>query len=35
MYYEWDAQKDGQNFQKHGLFLADGVAALEDPNAEF
>ena len=35
MYYEWDSRKDHQNRQKHGLSLADGVAALEDPDAEF
>lgn len=35
MHYEWNSQKDAENFRKHGLFLADGVAALEDPDARF
>jgi uncharacterized DUF497 family protein len=35
MYYEWHWQKERENLQKHGLSLAEGVSALEDPNAEF
>lgn len=35
MYYEWDSRKDSQNLKHHGLSLAEGVAALEDPNAQF
>jgi uncharacterized protein len=34
MTYEWDLRKDGQNRGKHGLSLADGIPALEDPDAE-
>lgn len=34
MHYEWDSRKDAENRRKHGLSLADGVAALEDPNAQ-
>jgi uncharacterized DUF497 family protein len=30
MYYEWHWQKESENLQKHGLSLADGVAALEE-----
>jgi len=33
MYYEWDARKDSENYRKHGISLADGVAALEDSEA--
>jgi len=35
MDYEWDSRKDAENFRKHGLFLADAVQALEDPEATF
>jgi uncharacterized protein len=35
MFYEWDTRKEKENFQKHGLSLADGISALEDPDAEF
>jgi len=34
MEYEWDDRKDAVNRGKHGLTLADGIPALEDPNAE-
>jgi len=34
MDYEWDAAKDRENRVKHGLALADGIPALEDPFAE-
>jgi uncharacterized protein len=34
MEYEWDDRKDTVNRGKHGLALADGIPALEDPNAE-
>jgi uncharacterized DUF497 family protein len=34
MEYEWDDRKDAINRGKHGLALADGIPALEDPNAE-
>jgi uncharacterized DUF497 family protein len=34
MEYEWDAAKDAENRRKHGLSLADGIPALEDPDAE-
>lgn len=33
MYYRWDRQKARINKQKHGVDLADAVAALEDPHA--
>lgn len=32
--YEWDLRKDAENRRKHHLSLEDGIAALEDPNAE-
>jgi uncharacterized protein len=35
MYYEWDLQKDSENLHKHGVALAEGIRAFEDPNAEF
>jgi uncharacterized protein len=35
MLYEWDLQKDDENFRKHGMRLAEGVAALEDSSSEF
>jgi uncharacterized DUF497 family protein len=35
MRYEWDLQKDDENFRKHGLRLAEGVPALEDSLSEF
>jgi len=28
--YEWDPSKSSANFAKHGILLADAVAALED-----
>jgi hypothetical protein len=31
--YEWDPDKDVENRRKHGLALADGITALEDPDA--
>jgi uncharacterized protein len=31
MRYEWDPQKDVLNQRKHGLRLAAGIPALEDP----
>lgn len=34
MYYEWDSEKDEENFRKHRLSLADGIPALEDPGAQ-
>lgn len=34
MTYEWDLRKDVQNRRKHRLSLADGIPALEDPEAE-
>jgi len=34
MHYEWDPRKESRNLRRHGLSLADGVIALEDPNAE-
>ena len=35
MRYEWDPEKDAVNRRKHGLDLAAGVDALEDPNFYF
>jgi uncharacterized DUF497 family protein len=32
MRYVWDPAKDLQNLRKHRLSLADGIAALEDPD---
>jgi uncharacterized DUF497 family protein len=32
--YEWDADKDRENRRRHGLGLAEGIPALEDPDAE-
>ena len=34
MQYAWDPAKDALNRRKHGLSLADGIAALEDPVRE-
>ncbi|MGA3332674.1 MAG: BrnT family toxin [Terracidiphilus sp.] len=31
MRYVWDPAKDALNQRKHGLSLADGIPALEDP----
>ena len=28
--YEWDLKKARSNFEKHGVYFADAVAALED-----
>jgi uncharacterized DUF497 family protein len=30
--YEWDSGKAALNLRKHGVDLADAIAALEDPN---
>ncbi|MDR3772330.1 MAG: BrnT family toxin [Terracidiphilus sp.] len=30
--YTWDPEKDALNKRKHGLSLADGISALEDPD---
>ncbi|MGC2617557.1 MAG: BrnT family toxin [Acidobacteriaceae bacterium] len=35
MFYEWDLQKDDENFRKHDVRLAEGIPALEDPSSEF
>jgi hypothetical protein len=35
MRYLWDPAKDILNRSKHGLSLADGIPALEDPGREF
>jgi len=35
MRYVWDPAKDVLNQRKHGLSLADGIPALEDPEREF
>ena len=32
MRYVWDPAKDALNQRKHGLSLADGIPALEDPD---
>jgi uncharacterized DUF497 family protein len=34
MLYVWDPAKDVLNRRKHGLSLADGIPALEDPNRD-
>lgn len=34
MRYVWDPAKDALNQRKHGLSLADGVPALEDPQRD-
>jgi uncharacterized DUF497 family protein len=34
MNYVWDPEKDAENRRRHRLTLADGIAALEDPDAE-
>ena len=34
MEYVWDLEKDVLNRRKHGLSLADGIPALEDPDRE-
>ncbi|MGA3372455.1 MAG: BrnT family toxin [Terracidiphilus sp.] len=34
MRYEWDPAKDLLNRHKHGLSLADGIPALEDPERD-
>jgi hypothetical protein len=34
MRYVWDPAKDAVNRRKHGLGLADGIPALEDPGRE-
>ena len=34
MRYDWDSAKDVLNQRKHGLSLADGISALEDPGRE-
>jgi hypothetical protein len=35
MRYAWDPEKDALNRRKHGLSLAEGVPALEDPHRVF
>ncbi len=35
MRYTWDPEKDALNRHKHGLNLAEGIPALNDPNREF
>jgi uncharacterized protein len=35
MRYTWDPEKDALNRRKHGLSLAEGVPALEDPLRDF
>jgi uncharacterized DUF497 family protein len=35
MRYEWDPAKDVRNRRNHGLSLADGIAALEDPDRSY
>jgi uncharacterized DUF497 family protein len=35
MGYDWDPAKDAVNRRKHGLSLAAGIPALQDPNAYF
>jgi len=34
MRYVWDPAKDALNQRKHGLSLADGIPALEDPQRD-
>jgi len=34
MRYVWDPVKDALNQRRHGLSLADGISALEDPQRE-
>jgi len=34
MQYVWDPAKDVLNQRKHGLTLADGIPALEDPDRD-
>lgn len=34
MRYVWDPAKDALNRRKHGLLLADGIPALEDPERD-
>jgi hypothetical protein len=34
MRYVWDSAKDALNQRKHGLSLADGIPALEDPGRD-
>src|SRR5258706_14235364 len=34
MDYVWDVLRDAENRRAHRLALADGIPALEDPNAE-
>jgi hypothetical protein len=34
MRYEWDPEKDALNRRNHGLSLAAGIDALEDPNRD-
>jgi hypothetical protein len=35
MRYTWDPEKDALNRRKHGLSLAAGIPALEDPDRDF
>jgi uncharacterized DUF497 family protein len=32
MDYEWDAAKAAENYRRHGIYFADSIAAIEDPN---
>jgi uncharacterized DUF497 family protein len=34
MRYTWDPEKDALNRRKHGLSLAEGIEALDDPDRE-
>jgi len=34
MRYTWDPEKDALNQRKHGLSLAEGIDAIEDPNRD-
>jgi uncharacterized DUF497 family protein len=34
MRYTWDPAKDALNQRKHGLSLADGIDALDDPEQD-
>jgi uncharacterized DUF497 family protein len=35
MRYTWDPEKDALNRRKHGLRLAEGITALQDPERDF
>jgi hypothetical protein len=34
MRYTWDPEKDALNRRKHGLSLAEGISALQDPDRD-